>query len=70
MLISNKPNIRSLEDTVTDIKYRIQLIGRDQRLFGGIIATRVYGVIMGFILAVLLVIIPVLIAVFRLQMGV
>jgi tetrahydromethanopterin S-methyltransferase subunit F len=37
-----------------------KLIGRDQRLFAGLIATRIYGMALGFILAALLVGIPVL----------
>ena len=55
MLISNKPNIRGIRKVAEDVKYRTQLIGRDQRLFAGLIATRIYGVALGFILAVILV---------------
>lgn len=60
MIISNKPNIRGIKKTVEDIKYRNQLIGRDQRLFAGLIATRIYGMAMGFILALLLIGLPVI----------
>jgi tetrahydromethanopterin S-methyltransferase subunit F len=60
MLISNKPNIRGIRKVAADVKYRAQLIGRDQRLFAGLIATRIYGMALGFILAALLVGIPVL----------
>jgi tetrahydromethanopterin S-methyltransferase subunit F len=60
MLISNKPNIRGIRKVAADVKYRTQLIGRDQRLFSGLIATRIYGMALGFILALLLVGIPVL----------
>ncbi|PKL72290.1 MAG: tetrahydromethanopterin S-methyltransferase subunit F [Methanobacteriales archaeon HGW-Methanobacteriales-2] len=59
MLISNKPNIRGIRKVAADVKYRTQLIGRDQRLFSGIMATRIYGMAMGFILAALLVGLPV-----------
>lgn len=55
MLISNKPNIRGIRRVAEDVKYRTGLIGRDQRLFAGLIATRIYGMALGFILAVLLV---------------
>lgn len=55
MLISNKPNIRGIKKVAEDVKYRTQLIGRDQRLFSGLIATRIYGMALGFILAVILV---------------
>lgn len=58
MLISNKPNIRGIRKVATDVKYRAQLIGRDQRLFAGLIATRVYGIAMGFLLAIILVGVP------------
>ena len=53
MLISNKPNIRGIRKVAKDVKYRTQLIGRDQRLFAGLIATRVYGIALGFVLAFL-----------------
>jgi tetrahydromethanopterin S-methyltransferase subunit F len=59
ILISNKPNVRGIKKVVEDIKYRNQLIGRDLRLFAGLIATRIYGIAMGFILAVLLVALPI-----------
>ncbi|MBI5459655.1 tetrahydromethanopterin S-methyltransferase subunit F [Methanobacterium sp.] len=59
MLISNKPNIRGIRKVAADVKYRTQLIGRDQRLFSGLIATRIYGMALGFILAALLVGLPV-----------
>ena len=55
MLISNKPNIRGIRKVADDVKYRAQLIGRDQRLFAGLIATRIYGMAIGFILAMVLV---------------
>lgn len=60
MLISNKPNIRGIRKVAADVKYRTSLIGRDQRLFAGLIATRIYGMAMGFILALLLVGLPIL----------
>ncbi|MDP3065731.1 MAG: tetrahydromethanopterin S-methyltransferase subunit F [Methanobacteriaceae archaeon] len=60
MLISNKPNIRGIRKTAADVKYRAGLIGRDQRLFAGLIATRIYGMALGFILAALLVGLPVI----------
>jgi len=58
IILSNKPNVRGIKSTVKDIKYRTQLIGRDQRLFAGLTATRIYGMAMGFILAMLLVGLP------------
>jgi tetrahydromethanopterin S-methyltransferase subunit F len=66
MILSNKPNVRGIRSTVKDIKYRTQLIGRDQRLFGGLINSRIYGMGMGFILALLLVGLPV---VYKIMVG-
>lgn len=60
MIISNKPNIRGIRKVAEDVKYRTALIGRDQRLFAGLIATRVWGIAVGFILALLLVGLPIL----------
>lgn len=64
MLISNKPNVRGIKKTVEDIRYRTQLIGRDQRLFAGLVNTRIYGMAIGFVFAMLLVGLPVLWAMF------
>ncbi len=50
VLISNKPNIRGIRKVAEDVKYRTQLIGRDQRLFAGLTATRIWGMAVGFIL--------------------
>ena len=66
MILSNKPNVRGIKNTVKDIKYRTQLIGRDQRLFAGLISTRIYGMAMGFIFALLLVGLPI---VYKMMMG-
>ncbi len=60
IILSNKPNVRGIKNTVKDIKYRTQLIGRDQRLFAGLISTRIYGMGLGFIFALLLVGLPVI----------
>ena len=59
IILSNKPNVRGIKSTVKDIKYRTQLIGRDQRLFAGLVSTRIYGMGLGFIFALLLVGLPV-----------
>lgn len=52
---SNKPNIRGLRKVVEDIKYSTQLIGRGQRVFSGLLATRISGMVIGFLLALVLV---------------
>jgi tetrahydromethanopterin S-methyltransferase subunit F len=66
IILSNKPNVRGIRSTVKDIKFRTQLIGRDQRLFGGLINTRIYGIAVGFIFALLLVGLP---AIWAMMMG-
>lgn len=58
IILSNKPNVRGIKNTVKDIKYRTQLIGRDQRLFAGLTSTRIYGMGLGIIFALLLVGLP------------
>jgi tetrahydromethanopterin S-methyltransferase subunit F len=60
MLISNKPNMRGIRKVAADVKYRTTLIGKDQRLFMGLISTRIYGMALGVILAALLVGLPLL----------
>ncbi|WP_414470365.1 tetrahydromethanopterin S-methyltransferase subunit F [Methanobacterium sp. ACI-7] len=62
---SNKPNIRGLRKVVEDVKFQAQLIGRDQRLFAGLNASRVTGMAMGFLLAVILVGGPIAYILFR-----
>ncbi len=60
MKISNKPNLRGMEKVSKDVTYRSAIMGRDLRLFMGLIATRIYGISLGFILAFVLVAIPAL----------
>ena len=60
IILSNKPNVRGIKKVAEDVKYRTQLIGRDGRLFAGLISTRIEGMGMGFIFALLLVGLPAL----------
>jgi len=60
IILSNKPNVRGIKKVAEDLKYRTQLIGRDGRLFAGLISTRVTGMGMGFIFALILVGLPAL----------
>ncbi len=60
IILSNKPNLRGIKNVVEDMKYRSQLIGRDGRLFAGLIVTRISGMAIGFILALILVGLPLL----------
>ncbi|GAB6055217.1 tetrahydromethanopterin S-methyltransferase subunit F [Methanobacterium alkalithermotolerans] len=66
IILSNKPNVRGVKNVVEDIKYRTQLIGRDGRLFAGLIATRISGMAIGFLLALALVGLPII---WKLMMG-
>jgi len=57
--LSNKPNVRGIKNVSEDIKYRSQLIGREGRLFAGLISTRFTGIGLGIAIAfVLVVVIP------------
>ncbi len=60
MIISNKPNLRGIEKVANDVTYRTGIMGRDLRLFMGVIATRIFGISIGFIIAFVLVAIPAL----------
>ncbi|MDR1819423.1 MAG: tetrahydromethanopterin S-methyltransferase subunit F [Methanobrevibacter sp.] len=55
---SNKPNIKGIRSVAEDANYKSKLIGRDGRLFAGLISTRVtgmtYGVIFAFVLALVI----------------
>lgn len=54
---SNKPNVRGIKNASSDIEYRSKLIGREGRLFAGVISTRFSGIALGLGLAVLLMIV-------------
>lgn len=56
---SNKPNVRGIKKVTEDTKYRTQLIGRDGRLFAGVVLTRVKGIAYGIIIALVLAGLPV-----------
>lgn len=57
--LSNKPNVRGIKNVSEDIKYRSQLIGREGRLFAGLISTRFTGIGLGLAIAfILIVVIP------------
>ena len=57
--LSNKPNVRGIKNVSQDVKYRSQLIGREGRLFAGLISTRFTGIGLGLAIAfVLVVVIP------------
>lgn len=63
--LSNKPNVRGIKNVSEDIKYRSQLIGREGRLFAGLISTRFTGIGLGIAIAfVFLVLIPYLVNLF------
>jgi len=61
---SNKPNMKGINNVAEDTKYKSQMIGREGRLFAGVLATRINGMAYGIILAfVLIVLIPFLVKV-------
>lgn len=49
--LSNKPNVRGIKNVSEDIQYRSQLIGREGRLFAGLISTRFTGIGLGIAIA-------------------
>ncbi|MDR3290603.1 MAG: tetrahydromethanopterin S-methyltransferase subunit F [Methanobrevibacter sp.] len=62
---SNKPNVRGIRRVAEDANYKSKLIGRDGRLFAGLISTRVTGMAYGIIFAfVLVLVIPLLVKLF------
>ncbi|HHW17093.1 MAG TPA: tetrahydromethanopterin S-methyltransferase subunit F [Methanothermobacter sp.] len=66
--LSSKPNVRGIKNVTEDIRYRTQLIGRDGRLFAGLIATRISGIGYGLIIAFILgLIIPLLMTYLRVR---
>lgn len=54
---SNKPNVREIKNASSNIEYRSKLIGREGRLFAGVISTRFSGIAIGLGIAVLLMIV-------------
>jgi len=54
---SNKPNMRGIKNASSDIEYRSKLIGREGRLYAGLISTRFSGIGIGIIIALILVVI-------------
>lgn len=58
--IASKPNTRGIKKVSDDIQYRTQLIGRDSRLTAGLAITRVAGIAIGVVAALVIVGIPLL----------
>ena len=52
------PSMATIESLVEDIRYRGQLIARNQKLESGVGATGVIGFLLGFIVVMLLVFVP------------
>ena len=56
---SNKPNIRGIRNASNNVEYRAKLLGREGRLFAGVISTRFSGIAIGIGIALALaVVIP------------
>lgn len=51
------PNMGPIEAVIEDIRYRAQLIARNQKLDSGVSATGISGFVAGFVFAILMVII-------------
>ncbi len=52
------PSMATIESLVEDIRYRGQLIARNQKLESGVGATGVIGILLGFIVVMLLIFVP------------
>jgi tetrahydromethanopterin S-methyltransferase subunit F len=52
------PSMATIESLVEDIRYRGQLIARNQKLESGVGATGVIGFLLGFVVVMLLVFVP------------
>jgi tetrahydromethanopterin S-methyltransferase subunit F len=52
------PSMATIESLVEDIRYRGQLIARNQKLESGVGATGVIGFLIGFVVVMLFVIVP------------
>jgi len=55
------PSMATIESLVEDIRYRGQLIARNQKLESGVGATGVIGISLGFVLVMLLVFVPLMV---------
>lgn len=55
--LSSKPNVRGIKSVSENIQYRSQLIGREGRLFAGLISTRFTGIGFGLTIAFILVVV-------------
>ena len=56
---SNKPNTRGIRNASNNVEYRAKLLGREGRLFAGVISTRFSGIAIGLGIALALsVVIP------------
>ncbi len=54
------PSMATIESLVEDIRYRGQLIARNQKLESGVGATGVIGFLIGFVIVMLAVLVPVI----------
>ncbi|MFQ6073211.1 MAG: tetrahydromethanopterin S-methyltransferase subunit F [Methanosarcinales archaeon] len=60
-MVLSPPGMGVIESMVSDIKYRAQLIARNQKLESGVSATSIIGFAIGFTFAILMIMLPILI---------
>lgn len=60
-MVLSPPGMGVIESIVSDIKYRAQLIARNQKLESGVSATSIIGFAIGFAFAILMIMLPILI---------
>ena len=54
---SNKPVTRGIKDAASAVEYRSKLLGREGRLYAGLITTRFSGISISILIALILVVI-------------
>jgi tetrahydromethanopterin S-methyltransferase subunit F len=61
-MVVNPPAIAIFEKLIEDIKYRGQLIARNQKLDSGVTVSGFKGIVLGFLFAVIMIGLPIVIA--------
>ncbi|RAP51051.1 MAG: tetrahydromethanopterin S-methyltransferase subunit F [Methanosphaera sp. SHI613] len=55
-----KKNMENITDIINTVEYKTQLIGRNERLTSGIRETRLKGIVVGFIITCLVILLPII----------
>jgi tetrahydromethanopterin S-methyltransferase F subunit len=55
-----KKNMENITDIINTVEYKTQLIGGNERLTSGIRETRLKGIVVGFIITCLVILLPII----------